>query len=651
MVAIQLTVPENIIIVNVYMPAICTDSKIEYQECIDILTNFLEKYPGYTYVLCGDFNATLSPSRNNPHDRIFKEFVKNLALYHSTSSLDQPTFIQHSGLGKSHIDYILANKQNFLSITITDTNAAENTSAHFAVYSQFHVTMTSKHDNKPQISQKSTKLIWRKGDIGKYNDMLVKSLKGLVETPDNLNAKFQKTAQLLQSATKASIPSKLIKFQGPRFRISQTTQSLIRKSKAAMHNWRKEGSPKGDNQAYIDQKSAKKAVRRQIRREHAEDRKRFYNKLMDTPDTSFFYKLIKRNKGENVNHIPVTILAEDVETENPSLQRTAFAKFYEDLAVPKHHETFDNEYLEVCSARCKLIDRLSIYKQEVVEPFTPDEIREAISGLNTNKAADEYGISAEHIKFAQEALAIPLTCLFNQILEDGEIPEIFKTGYITPVHKKGKNEKLVENYRGITVASIFGKIFEKLLLTRLQNMNSNQSGLQFGFTKHYSPSMAALLVSEATIEAKSTNSPLFLATLDSQKAFDVVNHEILLDKLYHANVNLGVWRLVKGMYEGLTARVKWKGDFSEHFQIHQGVRQGGILSTHLYKLYINDLLADLENRQLGLHIGTTYTGCPTCADDLSLMSKCTEEFGSMLNIAYIYMPASTGTLFIRKKAW
>ena len=203
MVAIQLTVPENIIIVNVYMPAICTDSKIEYQECIDILTNFLEKYPGYTYVLCGDFNATLSPSRNNPHDRIFKEFVKNLALYHSTSSLDQPTFIQHSGLGKSHIDYILANKQNFLSITITDTNAAENTSAHFAVYSQFHVTMTSKHDNKPQISQKSTKLIWQKGDIGKYNDMLVKSLKGLVETPDNLNAKFQKNSTVTTKCNKS----------------------------------------------------------------------------------------------------------------------------------------------------------------------------------------------------------------------------------------------------------------------------------------------------------------------------------------------------------------------------------------------------------------------------------------------------------------
>ena len=219
-----------------------------------------------------------------------------------------------------------------------------------------------------------------------------------------------------------------------------------------------------------------------------------------------------------------------------------------------------------------------------------------------------------------------------------EIPNIFKTGYITPVHKKGKDVKSIGNYRGITVASIFGKIFEKLLLLRLTTMNSQQSNLQFGFTKESTPAMAALLVSEATLDSKATNSPLFLATLDSQKAFDVVNHHtgIMLDKLYHTGANLSVWKLVKGMYEGLSARVKWKGDFSDSFQIHQGVRQGGILSTHLYKLYINELLVDLEENNMGKSIGTNYSGCPTCADDLSLMSDCSSEFGSMLSIAYNY---------------
>ena len=105
--------------------------------------------------------------------------------------------------------------------------------------------------------------------------------------------------------------------------------------------------------------------------------------------------------------------------------------------------------------------------------------------------------------------------------------------------------------------------------------------------------MASLFISEASFDAKSQNKPLHMATLDSQKAFDVVSHPILLDKLYHTGVNLKVWSLVKGMYKGLSSRVKLEVDYShDSFPINQGVRQGGTLSTHLYKIYINDLLLE-----------------------------------------------------------
>ena len=119
-----------------------------------------------------------------------------------------------------------------------------------------------------------------------------------------------------------------------------------------------------------------------------------------------------------------------------------------------------------------------------------------------------------------------------------------------------------------------------------------------------------LLISEASFDAKSQNKPLHMATLDSQKAFDVVSHPILLDKLYHTGVNLKVWSLVKGMYKGLSSRsrVKLEGGYSDPFPISQGVRQGGILSTHLYKLYINDLLLDLQNSEFGKCIGCNYVG-------------------------------------------
>ena len=82
-------------------------------------------------------------------------------------------------------------------------------------------------------------------------------------------------------------------------------------------------------------------------------------------------------------------------------------------------------------------------------------------------------------------------------------------------------------------------------------------------------------------EAKRTKSTLFYATLDVQSAFDVVQHTILLDKLLDRNVSPTYWHIIKELYNGLTTKVKWLGSFSESFALRQGVRQGGVLSTHL----------------------------------------------------------------------
>jgi hypothetical protein len=65
--------------------------------------------------------------------------------------------------------------------------------------------------------------------------------------------------------------------------------------------------------------------------------------------------------------------------------------------------------------------------------------------------------------------------------------------------------------------------------------------------------------------------------------------------------------------------------YEQNFNIKQGVRQGGVLSTHLYKSYINDLPLELEKRGLGLTIGLEYCGSPLCADDIVLMSTDDED--------------------------
>lgn len=145
--------------------------------------------------------------------------------------------------------------------------------------------------------------------------------------------------------------------------------------------------------------------------------------------------------------------------------------------------------------------------------------------------------------------------------------------------------------------------------------------------------MSALIISEARAETTmNPTAPLFLMTLDSQKAFDVVSHTILLDKLYEAGVHPSLWTIVKDMYSGLTSKVKWTGELSGSFKIQQGVRQGAILSPFFYKTYLNPCLMELEQHRLGLCIGTGYSGCPACADDVAILTRCENELQLMLNV-------------------
>ena len=88
----------------------------------------------------------------------------------------------------------------------------------------------------------------------------------------------------------------------------------------------------------------------------------------------------------------------------------------------------------------------------------------------------------------------------------------------------------------------------------------------------------------------------------------------------------------KNLYSVLVSKVKWKGNIGNSFQIHQGLRQGGILSPFLYKVYVNNVLEDLKLHSLGFKKGTTYVGSPTCADDVTFISNCEQELQCMLSV-------------------
>jgi hypothetical protein len=197
-----------------------------------------------------------------------------------------------------------------------------------------------------------------------------------------------------------------------------------------------------------------------------------------------------------------------------------------------------------------------------------------------------------------------------------------------------KPKDSTDSYRGITVGFIIGKVFERILADH-QEALLQQSPLQSGFTSGSSPLFASIIKTEAIAFSDAAH-PLFVATLDAQKAFDVVDHNILLPKIFNTGLCGRLWNVKKDSYHDLQSVVKWEGRTSEPFNILQGVKQGGIPSTTDYKTFIDPLLKQLDSSGLGLAVEGAYCGAPTVADDVLLMARSALDLQTMLIIAARY---------------
>ncbi|CAC5388977.1 unnamed protein product [Mytilus coruscus] len=436
-IAILITTSQDICIINAYMPTCNTDSQYEYRECLDIIFDIIQKYQEtHKIILCGDLNGTLLDSRNNKHDKILKSFVSEMGLSTGVNKDERHSFFHHAWSSSSQIDYILVNDKNLISKYNIDEKSSINLSAHTSV--SVKTTIEIPANTKPANKNKKAKfkLQWDEMDKRQYNNLIQQDSISVI-AENNVNTQMDM-------------------LKGPKWKASPEVQILLRSCRDLYKQWQEVGKQKDHPMATM-LRNEKRKLRSKIRMEQAVSRQNLYQQIMDNPNSQLFYRLINRNRS-NQQTSTNCLKIDEAYNFVPEEQRKSFAKYYEDLSVPKEN-IYENGYLNLCKIRQQLYEQAMDKEAEDPEQFTETEVMKAIGKLNTKKSADESGITAEHLQNSKSTVSPVLTSIFNNIILKRTVPVSFKFGILTPVLKKTKRSNYYEQLPGYNSYTYYWKNF------------------------------------------------------------------------------------------------------------------------------------------------------------------------------------------------
>ncbi|CAG2247157.1 unnamed protein product [Mytilus edulis] len=297
-IAVNITATNDICLINAYMPTHTTNSQHEYMECLDIISDIIQKYENtHKIVLAGDLNGTLQTSRANKHDKILRQFTGDVNLTTGVEIENTHTFFHHAGNSSSQIDYILVQDKNLVAEYKIEDKSSANTSAHTIVKMEITCQMTNTRYSSKKNNKAKFKMLWEQIDKESYNNAIQQDI-NLIEQEKDVNIQLKVLMETLNKAGKRSVPTKLLQTKGPKWKASPEVLIILKSCREIYKKWQDIGKPKEHHLA-IELRNEKKKLRSKQRAEYAIDRQTFYKQMIDNPNTQFFYRLINRGRSNN----------------------------------------------------------------------------------------------------------------------------------------------------------------------------------------------------------------------------------------------------------------------------------------------------------------------------------------------------------------